>query len=112
MTDQTNPLECGMNDYVSFTKGCYIGQEVIARMDAYDKISKHMIRIESAAPFQQGDKITTENKECGFVTSSVKTSDNNFIGLGFIKTIFLDFEKSYQIKNEKFIMDCKIFPIK
>ena len=43
MTDETNPLECGLKQYVSFTKGCYIGQEVIARLDTYDKISKHMV---------------------------------------------------------------------
>lgn len=108
MTEQTNPLECSMNDYVSFTKGCYIGQEVIARMDAYDKISKHIIRIESTDPFQQGDKITTDNKECGFVTSSVKTAENNFTGLGFIKTIFLNFEKSYRIKTDNTLIDCRI----
>ncbi len=43
MTNETNPLECGLEKYVSFTKGCYIGQEVIARLDTYDKISKHMV---------------------------------------------------------------------
>jgi len=112
ISEQTNPLECGMNDYVSFTKGCYIGQEVIARMDAYDKISKHMIKIESAVSFKQADKIVTDGKECGFVTSRVKTSDTNYTGLGFVKTIFLNFDKSYQIKNDRFNFDCKIYPVK
>ncbi|HUI08787.1 MAG TPA: hypothetical protein VL221_00595 [Bacteroidota bacterium] len=32
-----NPLECGLRSAVSFTKGCYIGQEVIARLDTYGK---------------------------------------------------------------------------
>jgi tRNA-modifying protein YgfZ len=108
ITEQTNPLECGLNTYVSFTKGCYIGQEVIARLDAYDKISKHLICIEAESSFQQGDKIITENKECGFVSSSIKLSDGNFKGLGFIKTIFLDFNKKYQIKSNNSIIECII----
>jgi len=111
MTEHTNPLECGLNSYVSFTKGCYIGQEVIARLDAYDKISKHLIKIESADEIAQGDRIITDNKECGFVSSAVKISDGSFKGLGFIKTIFLDFNKQYQIKNNQQLLSCRIRPL-
>jgi folate-binding protein YgfZ len=35
--DTVNPLEANMYDYISFTKGCYVGQEVIARVDTYKK---------------------------------------------------------------------------
>jgi folate-binding protein YgfZ len=110
MSDLTNPLECGLNKYVSFTKGCYIGQEVIARLDAYDKISKHMVGIiyENEPSASPGDyKITTEGKECGFVTSLVK-KDNHYIGLGFVKTIFLEYNKEYKLKNNNNLTDCKI----
>lgn len=108
MSELTNPLECGLNEYVSFTKGCYIGQEVIARMDAYDKISKHMVKIESEKPFNHADKIITDGKECGFVTSSVKISENKYAGLGFVKTIFLNFDKSCQLKQGSLLIECKI----
>jgi len=37
-----NPLECGLRPAVSFTKGCYIGQEVIARLDTYSR-EKHAL---------------------------------------------------------------------
>ena len=37
LNGEHNPLECGLRDAVSFTKGCYIGQEVIARLDTYGK---------------------------------------------------------------------------
>ena len=44
-----NPLESGLVQYISFTKGCYIGQEVIARLDTYDKVQRHLVglRIEA-----------------------------------------------------------------
>lgn len=35
LTEQVNPLEANLEKFVSFTKGCYIGQEVIARLDTY-----------------------------------------------------------------------------
>jgi len=107
ITEITNPLECRLTSYVSFTKGCYLGQEVIARLDTYDKISKHLVKIETKQSFQQnGSKILIDGKECGFVTSAIKNS-----GLGFIKTIFLDYNKTYKIKNIEPEIDCKIIQI-
>jgi len=113
MSDLTNPLECGLNQYISFTKGCYIGQEVIARLDTYDKISKHMIGVKSdiAIPMTEtiGEiKITVDNKECGFVTSSAVSNEFGNIGLGFVKTIFLDYNKNYKIKYNNSFIDCRI----
>ena len=113
MSELTNPLECGLNKYVSFTKGCYIGQEVIARLDAYDKINKHMVGFKSAEPVgitgQNGEiKISTDNKECGFVTSSATSQNFGNIGLGFVKTLFLDYEKDYVIKDKGKTINCKI----
>jgi folate-binding protein YgfZ len=112
MSDLTNPLECGLNKYVSFTKGCYIGQEVIARLDAYDKISKHMVGIrlenESSIQITGQSKITIDGKECGFVTSSVYSEKFGNIGIGFIKTIFLDYKKKYKIKNADGEPECRI----
>ncbi len=40
LNDDINPLECGLKEFISFTKGCYIGQEVISRLDAQGKIPK------------------------------------------------------------------------
>jgi len=41
--ERYNPLEAGLVQYISFTKGCYIGQEVIARLDTYDKVQRHLV---------------------------------------------------------------------
>lgn len=108
MTELTNPLECGLNKYVSFTKGCYIGQEVIARLDAYDKISKHMVGIISDKQIQGIDiKITVDGKECGFLTSSTYSEQFGNIGIGFIKTIFLYNGKNYRLKSAENLTDCR-----
>ncbi|MCI0449192.1 MAG: hypothetical protein L0Y79_05305 [Chlorobi bacterium] len=113
MTELTNPLECGLNQYVSFTKGCYIGQEVIARLDAYDKISKHMVGIKLINEIPSSSvigeiKIIRDDKECGFVTSSVMSNQFGYIGLGFVKTIFLNYNKDYKIKINNSLINCKL----
>jgi folate-binding protein YgfZ len=109
MTELTNPLECGLNKYVSFTKGCYIGQEVIARLDAYDKISKHMVGVTSSEPIHGSDiKITVDGKECGFLTSSTSSDKFGNIGIGFVKTIFLDYGKSYKLKSADTLTNCRL----
>ncbi len=40
---QYNPLELNLWEYISFTKGCYLGQEIIARLDSYQKVSKILV---------------------------------------------------------------------
>ncbi len=101
MTDETNPLECGLEKYVSFTKGCYIGQEVIARLDTYDKISKHMVGFKFDKMPEPADelKVSIDDKECGYITSTAHSEKFGNIGLGFIKTAFLDFDKEYLLKS-------------
>jgi folate-binding protein YgfZ len=115
MNDKTNPLECGLEKYVSFTKGCYIGQEVISRLDTYVKISKHLVGIKTSAELSylniNNVKITFEGNECGYATSLTVNGKSENTGLGFIKTAFLDYNKDYKIKFDKSIYDCKIIKL-
>jgi folate-binding protein YgfZ len=43
--EQVNPHEANLLPFVSFTKGCYIGQEVVARLDTYDKVQRRLVRV-------------------------------------------------------------------
>ena len=49
LNEAYNPFECGLRGSISSTKGCYIGQEVIARLDTYGKVRRHLARVTSAA---------------------------------------------------------------
>ena len=40
MTEGHNPLEASLMEFISFNKGCYVGQEVVARLDTYDKVQE------------------------------------------------------------------------
>lgn len=45
MSDAYNPLETGLIGAIDFHKGCYIGQEVIARLDTYHKVQKYLVAL-------------------------------------------------------------------
>jgi folate-binding protein YgfZ len=45
ISDETNPHEVNLIHEVCFKKGCYIGQEVIARLDTYDKVQKKLFKV-------------------------------------------------------------------
>ncbi len=66
------PNECGWEDALSYTKGCYIGQEVIARMRTYGHLNKKLfrLRIPGAVEAPPGTKLYLGGKEAGWITSS------------------------------------------
>lgn len=69
------PLEVGLWDDISFSKGCYIGQEIIARMESRGKLAKTLVGIQSAQPIEAG----------GGLTSVAESPRFGWIGLAFVK---------------------------
>ncbi|HSQ74810.1 MAG TPA: hypothetical protein VLT13_04600 [Bacteroidota bacterium] len=43
LNGDVHPLEIGLREAISFKKGCYVGQEVVARLDAYDKVQRRLV---------------------------------------------------------------------
>ena len=84
-----NPFEVGLEDAISFTKGCYIGQEVIARLDTYKKVQKKLVGLEfSEIPvsFSEPAEVMLDGKSVGFVTSVFRERlHGRFIGLGVLR---------------------------
>ncbi len=64
------PQEAGINDRaVSFTKGCYVGQETVARLHYKGKPNRHMRGLKLTAPAQHGDPIVLGEKQVGTIGS-------------------------------------------
>lgn len=103
LNENINPLECNLKEFISFKKGCYIGQEVIARLDSQSKVTKVLVKITSDFNLSKGDKIfaniSGSETECGFVSSATQ-SNINFKGFGFIRDINLSNSFNYYIKND------------
>ena len=98
---ETNPYELGLADLVNLDKGCYLGQESMARLFRAKSL-KYQLRYWEAYgesnDFFIGKKFLRNNldeginRNIGVVTSSIKLKDNFFNGLALIKKSFLDQE--------------------
>jgi folate-binding protein YgfZ len=91
MDDANLPPEAGLEERaISYSKGCYIGQEVIARIRTYGQVAKTLRRLRFADDLptvpSKGDKLFKDGKEVGYVTSAIQSpSLRANIGLGYIR---------------------------
>lgn len=85
LTDDYNPLEAGLWQTISFEKGCYIGQETIARLNTYKGVKQQLWGIRLSAPAEPGSVITVGDEKVGTLTSYTDTDHGSF-GLGYIRT--------------------------
>ncbi len=85
LTDDYNPLEVGLWQTVSFNKGCYIGQETIARLNTYKGVKQYLWGIRLSAAAEPGTLITIGEEKVGKLTSYTETPDGHF-GLGYIRS--------------------------
>jgi len=72
MTTATIPQEAGIDDRaVSFTKGCYIGQETVARLHYKGKPNRHLRGLRLETPAENDDPIVLEGREVGRIGTAV-----------------------------------------
>jgi glycine cleavage system T protein len=80
-------LEVGLDNALSFTKGCYLGQEVVERVRSRGHVNKRLcgVLFEGATPARQGNTVHAEEKQIGTITSSVFSPTlKRAVGLGYI----------------------------
>jgi len=89
LTDEYNPLEAGLRSAVSFDKGCYVGQEVVARLNTYDKVSRVLVGFVLPAEAQLPARdlpLYFQDAEVGRLTSAVLPPGwPHPVALGYLK---------------------------
>jgi folate-binding protein YgfZ len=91
--DETNVVtETNLDDAVSFTKGCYVGQEIIVRIKHRGHVAKKLtgLRFETDRRIEPGTILKAEGKEIGRVTSTAVSPKVGSIGLGYVRYEYLD----------------------
>ena len=71
LNDDTNPFELGLAQWVSLNKGCYVGQETLAKLATYDGVKQQLRYWESSEALKPGTTLSSAGGErAGVVTSS------------------------------------------
>jgi folate-binding protein YgfZ len=91
LTDATIPAEVGqqiIDASVSFTKGCFTGQELVARIDSRGgHVPRHLrgLVLPGAVPPEPGTTVVVDGAEVGTVTSSAPAPGGGAVALAFVK---------------------------
>ncbi len=85
LTEDYNPLEAGLWQTISFEKGCYIGQETIARLNTYNGVKQKLWGIKLSQPVTPQTPIMVRESKVGVVTSCTAT-DSGYFALGYVRT--------------------------
>src|SRR5436853_445719 len=95
MTTDTIPLEAGIEDRaISFTKGCYVGQEVIIRVmhRGHGRVARKLVRLQlegTETPMRDA-KVFDGEREVGFITSAAQSPRLGTIALGYLHRDFVE----------------------
>lgn len=86
LDDSVIPQEAGLNDRaVSFTKGCYVGQETVARLFYRGKPNRHLRGLRLSAPVGPGAELRLGEKVVGTLASTVESPRHGPIGLALVR---------------------------
>lgn len=86
LDDTVIPQEAGLNERaVSFTKGCYVGQETVARLFYRGKPNRRLCGLHASGPVVPGMQITYEDRAVGKVTSAAESPRFGAIALALVR---------------------------
>jgi folate-binding protein YgfZ len=90
LDEKTIPAETGLVGFtVSFTKGCYTGQELVARIDSRGgHVPRHLERLRMDHRLVPGTELVHDGQRAGVVTSSALLPGVGWVGLGYVKRGF------------------------
>ena len=98
LSDDTNPFELGLAERVNLNKGCYVGQETLAKLSTYDGVKQQLRRWswtpqagEPPAALTPGTTLYTADatgnstSRAGAISSSLELEDGSWIGLALVR---------------------------
>jgi len=70
---------------VSFAKGCYIGQEIVARIQSRGGVNRLLVKLSTRSPVAPGSEIAASGRVTGRVTSAALSPTSGPIALGYVR---------------------------
>jgi glycine cleavage system T protein len=93
LAEDTLPLEAGLFSALSFTKGCYLGQEIVERARSRGRVNWKLVGVflESSERPERGHRLMSEGKEMGEITSAcLSPTLNRSIAMAYVRREFSD----------------------
>ena len=105
MTEDHMPAEAGLDDALSHTKGCYLGQEVVVRLRDRGHLNRRLVglRIEAGpgpVPAAGARLSHPSRPQAGIITSLARSAQHGLIGLGYVHRSTWDAGTSLQLVDE------------
>ncbi len=112
INQERNPWEVRLADSVSMNKGCYLGQEVIARLANYRKVQRHLVGLSLTGPAEAGLSLVDENgKTIGLLTSVATAPDAlHPRALGFVKADWATAGRKVRVGDTSVVAEVQDLP--
>ena len=112
MDESNNPIECGLDDAISFDKGCYVGQEVVSKATYVGGVGRYLrpllIATDHSVP-SGAQVLSDDGKSIGHVTSSAfSPAFGRTVALAFVKRTFAQPGQRLRIGFEQQAYDAEV----
>lgn len=111
INDSSNPYEVNLVDEINFKKGCYIGQEVIARLDTYDKIQRKIVHVSVPSRLDgTNSTLYTNGLEPAGTITSISSAElfEEQIGLAILNKKILEKDKQFYVLSGEDKISAKV----
>lgn len=94
LVETRNPWESRLDESLSLHKGCYLGQEIVARLNTYDKVQRYMVGLRWPATTLPGADARlfamTESgeQEVGQLTSAAQATEGEVVAMAYVKAAY------------------------
>jgi folate-binding protein YgfZ len=83
---ERNPHEAHLGQLIDWKKGCYVGQEVVARLDTYKKVQRYLLKLALDRPVSGRATLWASGEQVGDVTSTAAANGAPYVAaLGYVK---------------------------
>jgi folate-binding protein YgfZ len=100
LVEAYTPLELNLESAISEAKGCYTGQEVLARQRTYDKVTRKLVGLALEAPVTAGAEVLVEGRSVGNVTSAALSPRLGPLALAVLRRPHNEAGIQVQVKTE------------
>lgn len=98
---KSTPLELGMGHLIDFEKGCYIGQEVIARMESRGQVPRRLFQFDLDREEAPGSAIEAGDRQIGILLETAKRPGDGYLGLALVRVTWMSQEPiQYRIGDQ------------